>query len=124
MSEDGTTYAIRFRRRAQTDTQEALIRLAEVVSPDHAVAWYSGLQNTLAKLATLPKRWPIADQRRFFRDEVRVTPYRYSPGVPHITSFSPSPRLRKTPLMSISCTSATARKPMTRAEARKIEAEE
>lgn len=79
MNEDEPTYAIRFRRRAQTDIQEALIRLAEVMNPDHAVAWYTGLQNALATLATLPKRHPIAGERRFFRDEVRVMPYRYSP---------------------------------------------
>lgn len=33
MSEDGTIYAIRFRRRGKTDIEEAMIRLAEVVKP-------------------------------------------------------------------------------------------
>ena len=79
MSEDGLIHAIRFRRHAQADAQEALIRLAELTNNVYAAAWYSGLQNAVATLATLPKRWPIADKNQFFRDEVRVMPYRYTP---------------------------------------------
>lgn len=122
--EDGTTYAIRFRRRGKTDVQEAMIRLAEIVNPDHAVAWYSGLDDTLAKLATLPKRCPIADERRYFRDEVRVHPYRYgSRGATYHIFFTIAEADEDGPCVYILHVRHGARKPITRAEARKIEEE-
>ena len=124
MSEDGTTYAIRFRRRALTDIQEAMVRLSEVVNPDHAIAWYSGLQDTLATLATLPERCPIAGEKRFFRDEVRVHPYRYSPGgATYRIFFTIVEADEDAPSVYILHVRHGARKPMTRAEARKIEEE-
>lgn len=124
MSEDGTVYAIRFRRRAQTEIQEALVRLAEMVSPDHAVAWHLGLQNALATLATLPKRCPIADEKRFFQIEVRVHSYRYSPGsATYHIFFTIAEADEDGPCVYIMHVRHGARKPMTRVEARKIEEE-
>lgn len=124
MSEDGTTYAIRYRHRAQIDAQETLVRLAELTNADHAAAWYSGLQDILATLATFPERAPIADERRFFRDEVRVLLYRHTPGSATYRIFYTVVESEEdAPSVYVLHIRHGARKPMTRAEARKIEAD-
>lgn len=108
MSEDGTTYAIRYRRRAQTDAQEAVVRLAELTDSDHAAAWYSALQDALATLATFPERAPIADERRFFRDDVRVLLYRHTPGSATYRISTPLSSRKKMRPLSMSFISAMA----------------
>lgn len=125
MSEDGLRYAIRFRRYAQADAQEALVRLAELTDAAYAVAWYAGLQNAVATLATFPKRWPVADKNRFFRDEVRVMPYRYTPsGAAYQIFYTIAESEEDTPYVFVLHLRHAARKPMTRAEAWKIEEDE
>lgn len=125
MSGEGLQYAIRFRRYARADAQEAMVRLAERVNSDYALAWYAGLHHAVATLATFPKRGSIADERRLFRDEVRVLPYRHTPGSAVYQIFYTVVEAEEdSPYVYILHVRHGARKPMTRAEARKIEAED
>ena len=123
MSEE-LTYALRFRRQAQADVNEAIVRLAELVDIEHAASWYMGLQSSLATLATFPRRCPVAKEKQLFRDEVRILPYRHRPGnAIYQIFFVVSETDEDAPSVYILHIRHAARKPMTRTEARKIEDE-
>ncbi len=124
MSELEKTYAIRYRRRAQTEAEELLVSLAERTDLDQAISWHLGLQNALATLATFPKRLPIADESRFFQNEVRVLLYRQtSKGTAYRIFYTIVESEEDAPYVYILHIRHGARKPITRAEARKIEEE-
>ena len=120
------TYALRVHRLATVDMIEAYERLAEATNEDYAADWYIGLQKALATLATLPKRGPVAEEDRLFRRvEVKVVPYRHGSGrVVHHVFYSVHEPGEDAPFVHILHVRHGARKPMTRAEARKIEAED
>lgn len=124
MNEGEISYAVRLRRYAQADVDEAFISLADAIDVDYATAWLSGLRGTLAKLATFPKRWLVVKTGRF-RQEVRVVPYRYNPGgVTYLVHFLISEAEDDAPTVYILHVRHGARKPISLAEARKIEAED
>jgi len=121
---EGQTYAIRFRRQARVDIDEARERLAGITSLDHADAWYDGLLNVLANLATNPNRNPLAHEDRLFQDQVHVFPYRLSPrGVAYRVFYTIAEADEDAAFLYVLHVRHGARKPMTRAEARKIEEE-
>lgn len=122
MSEEGQTYAIRFRRQAREDINAARKRLADTTSGDHADVWHDGLLDVLAALATNPNRHPLAHEGRFFRDSVHVFPYRLSPrGVVYRVFYTITEAGDDAAFVYVLHVRHGARKPMTRAEARKIE---
>jgi plasmid stabilization system protein ParE len=124
MSDEGRTYAIRLRRRAQQDMDAARERLAELTSESHADAWHNGLLDMLATLATYPHRHPLADEDEFFQDVVRVFSYRLSPrGVAYRVFYSIIDSDEDAPYIYVMHVRHGARRPMTRAEAREIDAE-
>ena len=125
MDEDEKIYALRIRHRALRDMQEALLRLAELVDDEYAVSWFSDLEDTLAKLATLPRRWPVAQENHLFRQEIRALSYRYGLRTPvYRILFTIAEGESDAPTVYILNVRHGARKPITRAEARQIEADE
>lgn len=124
MDEDEKSYALRVRRRALLDMQEALVRLAELVDDEYAVAWFSTLEDTLAKVATFPRRWPVAEENHLFRQEVRALPYRYGSRTPaYRILFTIAEDEYDAPTVYILHVRHGARRPISRVEARKIEAD-
>ena len=124
MNEAEKIYAIRYRRQAQADVEEILVSLAERIDYDHAAAWYLGFQNALASLGTLPKRLPIADEIRFFQNEVRVFLFRQTPrGASFRIFYTVIESEEDVPYVYILHVRHGSRKPVTWAEARGIEEE-
>ena len=72
-ADDLVPYVLRLRERAVRDITAAYVRFAEVVSVAIADEWRDGLMDTIAGLATLPRRYPVAPER--FRGEVRQLRY-------------------------------------------------
>ncbi len=125
MDEDEKIYALRIRRRALLDMQEALLRLAELVDDEYAVSWFSDLEDTLAKLATLPRRWPVAPENHLFGQEIRALSYRHGFRTPaYRILFTIVEEEDDGPTVYILNVRHGARKPITRAEARQIEADD
>lgn len=121
-------YAVRVSPRAVDDIHAQQVRLAELAGPDIARAWREGLITVLGTLNENPRRFArIAEQARFTR-ETRQLLYRRTPSGPAwrllytITgeeAGSPEP-----PTVNLLHVRHGALRPITRAEARKIEAEE
>jgi len=116
------TYAIRIHRLARRDIDEAINRMAIFTDEKYATEWHDGLLGKLAALAALPKRGPIAEENRLFRIEVRVIPYRFGPGSAiYRVLYSINEPDEDAPFVHVLHVRHAARKPMTRAEAQKIE---
>ena len=73
-SEELRVYAVRFQERAIRDLNAAYVEMAERVSLDAANVWRNGLSESIAGLATLPRRCPFAPEK--FKREVRRLLYR------------------------------------------------
>lgn len=120
-----TVWAIRLTKRARADAEAAEERIAEIAGEDIAEAWGKGLETETAKLAELPTRWPIAEEDKLFRESVRRMLYRRTPSGPvyrilFVLRESPD----DAPTVAIIHIRHAAQKPMTRKEARGIEAAE
>lgn len=72
--EQPLNYALRFTERARRDIDAETVYIAETSSPEIAIVWREGLYDTVASLAILPRRCPLA--REQFRCEVRQILYR------------------------------------------------
>lgn len=72
-ADEQVTYALRLHERAVRDINAAFVRLAEMVSEEHAYLWRDGLRNAIASVAARPRRFPLARER--FRREVRQLLY-------------------------------------------------
>lgn len=124
MSDYEGVYAIRIRPIAQRDIDEATNRIAIFTDEKHAKEWRDGLLKKLATLATLSRRAPVAEENRLFAGDVRVIPYRLSAGgAAYRVFFSIQEPTEDAPFVHILHIRHGARKPMTRAEAREIEAD-
>lgn len=124
MSHENQRYVIRFRSRARRELDEARIRLAEITDLDHAQGWHNGFLDALALLADNPNRNVIAYESRFFRETARAFVYRLTVrGVADRIFYSIVEPKEDAPVASIMHIRHASRKPMTRAEARKIEAD-
>ena len=122
MSRDEQRYAVRFGNRARLDTDEARVRLAEVTDLDHALDWYNGFLDVLATLASNPNRHPIAYENRFFQDTVYAFLYRLTPrSVGYRVFFTIVGATDDAPFVHLIHVRHGTRKPVTRAEARRIE---
>lgn len=124
MSDEYQIYAIRFRRQARIDIDTAREWLANTTDEDHADAWHDGLLDALATLATYPDRYPVAHEDRLFQGEVHVFPYRQSRNsVAYRVFYTIAEAADDPAFIYVLHVRHGARKPMTRAEARKIEEE-
>ena len=122
MRQEDQKYAIRFRSRARLELDEARVRLAEMTDLDHAIEWYNGFLDALATLADNPSRTRLAPENDYFRDTVHAYVYRLtSRGVAYQVYYTIVETVEDAPSVTILHIRHSARKPMTRAEARKIE---
>ena len=118
-------WAIRQTVRADTDLLAASVDIAEIAGIEIARAWVNGLKAETAKLAQLPTRWPIAEEDKLFRKSVRRMLYRRTAGGPaYRVLFVLRENPDDAPTVVIIHVRHAAQKPMTRKEAREIEASE
>lgn len=118
------THAIRLHRLASDDIDEVQDRLMASASEAHAEEWHEALLGVLATLATYPERCMLARENRLFKNDVRVYPFRHrASGVTHRILYEVVKEEMEAPYVHVLHVRHGARKPMTRAEARKIEEE-
>jgi len=119
-------YAVRLDPRARADVDAAHTRFAEISGDAVADEWQNGLFAAIATLARLPRRQLVAPENRHFRREVRQLVYRRRPGsVAYRVLFTIKPDAAdEAPFVYVVHVRHGAARPMTRAEARKIAAEE
>ncbi len=115
-------YGLRFTGRALAEIDAAHNRLAEYGGKESADAWEKGLFAEIAKLATLPLRHPAPAEAARFLGNVRQLVYRR--GSPYRVLYAVREESLDGPVVTILALRHGAAKPITRAEAREIEAEE
>lgn len=119
------SWIIRSTKRARGDMEAAEERLAALAGEEIAEAWTEGLESEIAKLAQLPTRWPIAEEDKLFRESVRRMLYRRTPSGPaYRILFVMRESSDDAPTVTIIHVRHSSQKPMTRKEAREIEAAE
>ncbi len=122
MSDEAHSYAIRIRPSARQGIQEAYDRLADFPGVNIANQWYEGLLNLFAELSSYPGRYAAARESRLFRAEVHVALHSLSPrSTVYRVLFTIEEANGDPATVYIPSVRHGARKPMTRAEARKIE---
>jgi plasmid stabilization system protein ParE len=116
-------YAVRLDPRARADIDAAHVHFVEISGDAVADEWQNGLFAALATLAQLPRRQPIAPENRHFRREVRQLVYRRRPGsVAYRVLFTiNSEAADEAPSVYILHVRHGTARPMTQAEARRIE---
>jgi plasmid stabilization system protein ParE len=68
-------YRIEISSMAETEADNAFLRLSQVTSPVKASQWYSGLLQAIESLSQMPKRCPLAREDRYFSQEIRQLVY-------------------------------------------------
>lgn len=117
-------YALRISARARDDIEAAATRFVELSGAQVANEWKDGLYEAIASLATTPRR-QVAPENNRFRQEVRQLVYRRRPGAPaYRVLFTIREPEDDAPYVRILHVRHGARRPITRAEAHAIEAEE
>ncbi len=112
-------------RRANSDRAAAWFYFAETANEEIARAWRQGLDAEVAKLAQFPGSWPVAEEDKLFRESVRRMLYRRTPSGPaYRVLFVLRENPDDAPTVVIIHVRHAAQKPMTRKEAREIEASE
>ena len=114
-------YGLRFTDRALAEIDTIHDRLAEYVGKASADAWEKGLFDEIAKVATLPLRNPAAAEATRFRGNVRQLMYRR--GSAYRVLFAVREESLDGPTISILTVRHGVAKPITRTEAREMEAE-
>lgn len=123
--EPAPAYALRILPRAERDIRAALLRLAELSGDAVAQAWYENLYTELAALSINPARFARTREDRLFRREVRQLVYRRTPsGVAYRVLFTVVAGGQDAPTVAILHVRHGARRDVTRAEARSIEADD
>ena len=123
--EPSQVWAIRTTKRARSDMEAAEERLVLLADEEQAEAWSKGLNIEIAKLAQIPTRWPAAEEDKLFRETVRRMLYRRTAGGPaYRVLFVLRENTDDAPTVIIIHVRHAAQKPMTRKEAREIEASE
>ena len=121
---DPETHAVRLHRLASDDIDEVQARLTASVGEAYAEEWHEGLLSVLATLATYPERCVLARENRLFRNDVHMYPFRHrGSSVTHRILYEIVVDDMEAPYVHVIHVRHGARKPMTRAEARKIEKE-
>jgi len=122
MSDEAHSYAIRIRPAARQEIQEAYDRLANFPGVEIANRWYKGLRDLFAELSSYPGRYALARESRLFRAEVHVALHSLSSrSAVYRVLFTIQEADSDPTTVYILSVRHGARKPMTRAEARKIE---
>ena len=128
MSEDNGAnrrYALRVLPRAERDIEAHTVRMADVADPDIARAWYKGLFEAVAALSRSPRRHAVISENRHFRREVRQVLYRRTPAGPAWRIlFTVDEGAEDAPTVNLLHVRHAAQRPITRAEARQLEAQE
>ncbi len=115
-------YAVRLHRKAAEDIDDAHKQIAEFSGNAYADAWQDGLRDAIASLATLSRRYPPADENNLFQNIVWACPYRFQTSrVVHRILYEIAQDDQDGPFVHVLHIRHGARKPMTRAEARKID---
>lgn len=113
---------MRLHRQAAADIEDAYNQIAGFSGTDYADDWQDSLRDVVASLATLPRRYPLADENDLFQNAVWVCPYRFRTSrIVHRVLYEIVVDDQDGPFVHILHIRHAARKPMTRAEARKIE---
>lgn len=118
------TYALRLTQRALADIDAAHARFVELTEEAIADEWKDGLFDAIARLATVPGRQVIPESARFSQ-EIRQILYR-RPGsrVAYRVLFTALASSPDGPIVTIIAVRHGAARPITRAEAQAIEADE
>ena len=100
-------------------------RLAALADENVAEAWSEGLNTEIAKLAQFPAMWPLAEEDKLFRENVRRMLYRRTPsGLAYRVLFVLRENPDDSPTVMVIHVRHAAQRPMTRKEAQEIEASE
>ncbi len=122
MSDEAHSYVIRIRPSARQGIQEAYNRLADFPGINVANQWYEGLLDLFAELASYPGRYAPARESRLFRAEVHAALHSLSSrSAVYRVLFTIQEANGDPATIYVLSVRHGARKPMTRAEARKIE---
>lgn len=116
-------YALRLSPRAVQDIREIALTLADLSrDPVAGERWGEGLYLELSRLATLPRRFAVAEREtRLFGLEMRRMVYRRSaPSVAVSVLFTVSEAGEDGPSVAVLHIRHGGRRPMTRAEARGV----
>jgi plasmid stabilization system protein ParE len=116
-------YGLRFTDRALAEIDMAHDRLAAFGREDAADSWEKGLFEEIAKLATLPLRHSAPSEAARFRGNVRQLMYRRSSGSACRVLFTVREESLDGPLITVLTVRHGAAKPITRSEAREMEAD-
>ena len=115
-----------FQERAVRDINIAYVRFAELTTPDIADAWRNGLKEAIAGLATNPRRYPLVPER--FRRKVRHIVYRRQGSKTAyrilFTITGEEEASQDAPTVTILHVRHAASRPISRTQAREIEAQE
>ena len=117
-------YRLRFTDRALAEIDAVHERLAEFSGKESADAWEKGLFDEVAKLATLPLRHSAPAEAARFRGNVRQVVYRRSSHSAYRVLFTVREESLDGPTVVVFTVRHGAARPITRTEARKMEAEE
>lgn len=119
-------YALRVLPRAERDIEAQTVRMAELAGPDIARAWYQGLFGAVATLSENPHRCALVSESRRFQKEVRHFLYRRTPTGPlwRILFTVDESAQDDAPTVNLLHVRHGAQRPITRPEARQIEAEQ
>ena len=124
-SDQPLIWALRLTSRAKADSAAALDYFTQKEGIEIARAWKKGFDTEIAKLAQIPTRWPLAEEDKLFRENVRRMLYRRSSGGPaYRVLFVLREHPDDAPAVTIIHVRHAAQKPMPRKEARKIESSE
>ncbi len=124
--ETSRPYALRFTQRALHDMDSAHAHFMESAGAEVADEWRIGLLDAVATLATMPRRQEAAPESRRFKQEVRQLIYRRRLGsVAYRILFTIHEESGgDPPMVLVIHLRHGAARPITRAEARELEAEE
>ena len=123
MSQETPHYALRFTPRAAADIDAAHDRFVEILDQEIADEWKAGLFEAVAPLSIMPHR-QIAPERTRFRQEVRQIIYRRRTGsVAYRVLYIIVEAEEDAPFVRILHVRHGAARPITRAEARELEAD-
>ena len=123
MSQETPHYALRFTPRAAADIDAAYDRFVEMLDQEIADEWKAGLFEAVAPLSTMPHH-QIAPERTRFRQEVRQIIYRRRTGsVAYRVLYLIVEAEEDAPFVRILHVRHGSARPITRAEARELEAD-
>ncbi len=118
-------WSIRLSRRADDELEAARQHFERTAGEKVAEEWQAGLRAEIAKLAQFPARLPVAPEDKLFTETVHVLLYRRTArGSAYRIFFVLRKPEQEAPTVGIIHVRHAAQKPMTRKEAREIEASE